>query len=534
MARPLLSDHFRIISHRMAATGQMPGMTDLADVYDSYWMRSAPPTPHPVLDGDASADVAVIGGGIAGLSVAWELARAGRSVVLLEADRIATGVTGHTTAKLTSLHTMIYSRLTDKLGADTARGYAQSQQGAIARVAQACELLSIDCDFERTAAYTFTEDPDGVRDLAREATAAAHAGLPASLVTETGLPFGVAGAVRVADQAQFHPRRYLLALAADLIANGGRIFERTRIVKLDEGKPCVLRSEHGDTVRVTDVVVATHYPIFDRAMLFARLTPHRELVAAAVIDAHDDPGGMYLTTADNTRSVRTAPYGDGRRLLIVTGESFTPGDGDVAQRQSRLEAWTRERFGVSDFAFRWAAQDNHSTDGIPYIGLLHPGAKHTYVATGFGGWGMTNGVLSGQLLAALITGGDSPYASLYDPRRLHPLTEAKPLVDIAVHTARHFIGDRLRRSHVDDVAQIAPGDGAVLRLHGQRCAVYRDPSGQLRAVSATCTHLGCTVAFNDAEKSWECPCHGSRFDVDGQVLQGPATAPLDRVKLPES
>jgi nitrite reductase/ring-hydroxylating ferredoxin subunit len=286
-------------------------------------------------------------------------------------------------------------------------------------------------------------------------------------------------------------------------------------------------------VTAREVVVATHYPVFYRALLLTRLTPRRELVVAAVIDAARDPGGMYLTPEGNLRSVRTAPYGEGRRLLIVTGESFTPGTAPVEERFARLSQWTRDRFGVTDLAYRWAAQDNDTSDRVPYIGRFHPATGHVYVATGFGGWGMSNGVLAGQLLADLIDGKEPAEAALFDPRRLHPLVETPALVKTGLSVARHFVGDRLRGSHVDSVDEIGPGSGAVLRIRGERCAVYRDDTGALHAVSATCTHMGCIVHFNDAERTWDCPCHGSRFATGGAVVNGPALHPLQPCDLPD-
>lgn len=329
------------------------------------------------------------------------------------------------------------------------------------------------------------------------------------------------------NQAQFHPRRYLLGLAEAITRQGGVIYEQTRVTNLDEGDPCQLTTADGQTVTATDVVVATHYPVFDRALLFPRLVPHRELVLAAVISEGQDPAGMYITPDDNTRSVRTAPAEDGQRLLIITGESFNPGDGDVAGRYLRLAQWARDRFNVNTFTHRWAAQDNKSSERLPFVGPLHVGARHAWVSTGYGGWGMTNGVMSGRLLAASITGTELPWASLYDPRRLDILREAGPILRAQAQVARHFVGDRLHGRPVDTPAELAAGQAAVLRIAGERCAVYRDPAGQLHAVSATCTHLGCLVAFNDAETAWECPCHGSRFDVDGAVLHGPANRPLE-------
>ncbi|MFD6994517.1 FAD-dependent oxidoreductase [Streptomyces sp. NPDC059943] len=500
---------------------------------ESFWMATGGTTGHPSLNEDINVDVVVVGGGIAGLSTAWELAGTGRTVAVLEADRIAAGVSGYTTAKVSALHTLVYDRLRRTRDQDAARLYARSQQGAVERVAEIVATLGIACDLERAPAYTYATEPAAVPELRAEAEAAAEAGLAAAYVDRTDLPYEVSGAVRADAQAQFHPRKYLLALAADLRAKGGLIFERSRATGLSEGTPCRVTVESGHTVTARDVVIATHFPVFDRALTFARLSPRRELVVAAPIAAGIAPTGMYITREDGKRSVRTAPLDDDRRLLIVTGESFTPGTGDPREGFRRLDAWMRARFPVGATAYRWAAQDNDSTDTVPLVGPFHTGSRHTYVATGFGGWGMSGGVMAGRLLTDLIEGDEPPWAALYDPRRLKStLREAPALLKQQADVARHFVGDRLSTTHVDSVAQVPPGTGAVVRVNGQRCAVYRDADGVARAVSARCTHLGCLVAFNDAETAWECPCHGSRFGVDGSVLQGPAVHPLEKRDLP--
>ncbi|MFI1970570.1 FAD-dependent oxidoreductase [Streptomyces cinnamoneus] len=495
-------------------------------------MATAPGTPLPPLTRDIEVDVAVVGGGVAGLSTAWELLDAGRSVAVLEADRLCAGVTGHTTAKVSALHTLVYDRLRRTRGAEGARLYARSQQEAVERIAAIAAALGADCELERLPAFTYVTDPEGRDAVRAEAEAAREAGLAASYTQTTGLPFEVAGAVRVEDQAQFHPRKYLLALAEDLRLRGGQVHERTRVTGLSEGTPCRVTTENGAVVTAEDVVVATHYPVFDRALLFTRLSPRRELVVAAEIPAGDDPGGMYITEEEGTRSVRTAPLDDGRRLLIVTGESFTPGTGDTEERFARLAAWTREHFPGTEITHRWAAQDNDPTDTVPLVGPFHPGARHTYVATGFGGWGMSGGAMAGRLLTDLITGYPPPWAHLYDPRRLwSTLREAPAFLKHQATVGRHFVGDRMRTTHADSVADVPPGTGAIVLVHGRRCAVFRQDDGTLRAVSARCSHLGCLVAFNNAERAWECPCHGSRFATDGSVLQGPATRPLEPREL---
>ncbi|MFF5701406.1 FAD-dependent oxidoreductase [Streptomyces sp. NPDC012794] len=499
----------------------------------SFWMQTAEMPAFAPLSTPTEADAAVIGAGIAGLSVAWELARTGLSVVVLEADRLAAGVTGHTTGKLTALHPGVYDTLRSRHGEDAARRYATSQSAALRHVFEVVRDLGIDCDLERRPAVTYCERPDGVEALRAEAEAARAAGLDASFVTETGLPYPVAGAVTLGDQAQFHPLGYLRGLVEDLVARGGRLYEHTRVTGLDGGDPCRVTTSSGTTVTARHVVIATHHPVFDHALLATRLTQRRDLVIAGPLPASQDPDGMYITREDATRSVRTAPLADGGRLLIVGGEAFTPGTGqDTAERYARLQAWTERYFPGVPITHRWAAQDNSSTDTLPLIGRWGSDGDHVYVATGFAGWGMTGGVLAGQLIASLATRDEDPWSGLYDPRRFGPALRSAPeFLKAQWDVGKHFVMDRLKAmgdGTGGPVGALRPGEATVVRADGGPCAVHRDDQGELHAVSAVCTHLGCLVAFNNAERTWECPCHGSRFGIDGEVLQGPALDPLER------
>jgi nitrite reductase/ring-hydroxylating ferredoxin subunit len=338
--------------------------------------------------------------------------------------------------------------------------------------------------------------------------------------------------VRVEDQLIFHPRKYLRAIAEEYVAAGGLLFEKTRVTGLDEGSPNVLTTEAGHRVTARDVVVATHYPVFDRSMMFTRLTPKREFAVAGVVEESADPRAMYVSTSKDTRSLRGAPY-DGGRLLIATGSPFTPGDARAPQHLEELKTWLTDLFPVGDVRFAWAAQDNMSGDQVPFIGPLHPGAKRVWVTTGFNAWGMTSGVLSGLLLRDAIEGRPQPWSSIYDPRRLHPTLEAKTVVSSGARSVAGLAGNagarlKAKLEKVLSADDLAPGQAGIVSDSEGEWATYVDEAGHRHAVSPTCTHMGCLVSFNGAEKAWECPCHGSRFDLDGAVLQGPATRPLRR------
>ena len=494
----------------------------------SWWLESSPRTSYPRLSGEVSVDVAVVGAGIAGISTAWELSRRGLSVALVEAGRVAESVTGLTTAKITSLHTTIYAELVESFGEDAARAYGQAQQAGLARIRHWVDELGIDCELEAQPAFTYTTDPDGADDLRPEAQVAASLGLPASFVTDTGLAFEVAGAVGFDDQAQFHPRHYLLALVERLVADGHSVFEQTRMLGV-EGQ--VVHCDSGRVV-ARDVVVATHYPVLDRGLAFARLEPHRDVVVAGLLPDGQGLEGMYISTEAATHSVRAAPHPDGQ-LLVVGGEPWKTGhEEDVEARYAALGSWMTSTFGVPEVRYRWSTQDNKTADGLPMIGRFLPGEEHLFVACGYRGWGMTNGAVTGLLLADLVQGVETPYEELFDPRRVNPVASAKTFLSLQLDAVKGLLGETLKPAEVDSVDEIEPGEGAIARVDGDKTAVYRDEAGVLHGVSPRCTHLGCFLHFNNAEKSWDCPCHGSRFDADGAVLQGPANRPLERRAVP--
>jgi glycine/D-amino acid oxidase-like deaminating enzyme/nitrite reductase/ring-hydroxylating ferredoxin subunit len=394
------------------------------------------------------------------------------------------------------------------------------------------ESEGIDCEWVRKDNYIYAETDKELSTVQQEAEASAAAGLAAEFVTETPLPWQVAGAVRQRHQAQFHPRKYLLHLARSIDGDGSVVWERTRATDVVEGSPCQVETEAG-TITARDVIVATHLPFLDRGMYFTKVFPHREHVVAVKVPADAVPDGMFISAGSPKRSVRGAPYGDDA-LLVITGESHKTGEEpETGERYERLNAWAWEHFPVISTEYRWSAQDNYSMDGVPFIGRYTRGSDHLYTATGFSAWGMTNGTLAGMLLSDAILGRDNPWAELYDSNRIKPLASAATVIKENIKVAGHFVGDRISKEGKDSAPALQPDEAAVIGSSGGTVAAYRDTNGALHTVSATCTHMGCLVSWNKGERSWDCPCHGSRFSCDGEVLQGPAVQPLAPRDLPD-
>jgi glycine/D-amino acid oxidase-like deaminating enzyme/nitrite reductase/ring-hydroxylating ferredoxin subunit len=496
----------------------------------SLWVDEAGPPRFGPLQGDRSFDVAVVGAGITGLTAALLLARAGKSVCVLEQDSVASGTSGRTTAKVTSQHHLTYARLRRTHGKDGAATYGTAMESAKERVA---DLVAegIDCDFRRRPAYVFATRRGERTLLDREARAAVEAGLPAAVDEHVPLPFPTYGGLRFDNQVELHPGKYLLGLVEGLLTAGGEIFEDTRALGVSEtARGCAVRTATG-VVHATDVVVATLLPFLDRGLYFARAHPTRSYVVTARVEG-PLPDAMLISAAPPVRSIRAAPYA-GRELLMVGGEGHHVGSAKATpDRYQRLADYVHEHWDVASFEHRWSSQDYVPDDGVPFIGRLNVLSRRVHVATGFNKWGMTSGTLAGMLLTDAITGRGNAWTSLFSATRVTPLAASRRFLTENGRVGVRMVVDRVLAPGLRDITRLEVGEGAVVNSDGAKVAGYRDETGALHAVSARCTHLGCQVAFNDAEHTWDCPCHGSRFDVDGSVIEGPATRPLEPRRTP--
>jgi glycine/D-amino acid oxidase-like deaminating enzyme/nitrite reductase/ring-hydroxylating ferredoxin subunit len=463
----------------------------------------------------------VLGGGIVGVTAARALARGGASTALLEARRVGAGVTGNTTAKLSSLHGLSYASLRAGVGDDAASAYGQANEEGITRIVELATELGIDCDLRRKPNFTYTESEDERGAIEDEVAAATALGLPASYTEETELPFEVAAAVRFDDQAEFHPYRYVRGLVEAAERAGCRIFEDTRATGVDGTE---IRTALGPRVRAERVIVATHIPFLDRGLFFARTHPERSH-AIAVRVPRSPLEGMYISAGSPVRSLRSHPV-DGGELLIVAGESHRVAEGDEVDRYLRLEAFARERFGAEAVEYRWSSQDNMPEDGLPFVGRLVPFSDRHLVVTGLRKWGLAMGTTAAEIIAAQALGQPSSRGEAFRPERFHPRAASRELLSHNAHSGLRFVGDRLTRREPAD--GLVPGEGRVVGSGVGQAALYRDDKGVVHELSARCTHLGCIVRWNRAEASWDCACHGSRFGALGDVIQGPATVPLAR------
>lgn len=489
----------------------------------SLWIETEPGEPFGRLEEDLDVDVAIIGAGVVGVMSAYLLQQAGLRVAVLERSRVLRGVTGHTTAKLTSQHGLFYHKLIEEFGEDLAQLYADANQQAVEEVQRIVEDLGVECQFVRAPAYTYTTKQGGVDDVRAEVEAARSLGLPASLVTDTELPFRVEAAVRFSDQAHLHPRRFLLALVQEVVEGGGRFFEHTPVTDFSDGEPCTVHTPDA-TVTAEDVIVATNVPINDTKYFVTRMQPVRAYGIAARIEG-EPPRGMYINDDSPTRSVRGFRDGD-RSLLVVVGEGHLVGErSDTRECLDALEAFARTHYAVEAVDYRWSTQDYYPADGVPYIGRYSPGSEHLYTATGLKGWGLTHGVVAAQLFVDHVLGTDGPWQPLYDP--FSPSRVAGDLVSNEfISQSKKSLGHLLERLRSQGLPEVERGAGVVADVDGDKLALFRSADGVLHARSAVCTHMGCVVRFNEEQESWDCPCHGSRFSVEGEVLHGPATEDL--------
>jgi glycine/D-amino acid oxidase-like deaminating enzyme/nitrite reductase/ring-hydroxylating ferredoxin subunit len=501
----------------------------------SIWMATDEPLSRHQLIQNETADVCIVGAGIAGMMTAYLLARAGASVIVLDDGDIGGGMTERTTAHLSNALDKRYYELEHLHGETGARLAADSHSVAINQIEEIISRERIECDFERLNGYLFAA-PDSPRDILECELKAAHrAGLGGvELLDQAPLnAFDIGPCLLFPEQGQFHPLKFISGLARAIERDHGRIFTESHVKTIKSGPPAEVLTSNGALVKAGSVVVTTNSPINDLVALHTKQAPYMTYVLGIRIPSDTLPRALYWDTADPYHYLRLHRISDPKfgnyQVLIVGGEDHKTGqEENIEERYHRLESWTRERIPAAGrVEFRWSGQVLEPNDGLAFIGRNPMDADNIYVASGASGNGMTYGAIAGILLEDLIAGRENKWESLYDPTR-KTLSAAGEFAKENLNVVAQYT-DWVTGGEVDAPDEISPGGGAIVRRGLSKIAVYRDEQGRLHERSATCTHLGCIVAWNGDEKTWDCPCHGSRFDAYGRVINGPANSDLARV-----
>lgn len=497
-----------------------------------FWIENTPDTNYPDLKESLTVDVTILGAGIAGITSAILLKKAGLSIALIEAGKIIKDVTGHTTAKITAAHNVIYKELLKEHGEKKANIYAMANQSAINQIESLIKEYNIACDFRRLPCYVYTENKDSLKIIKEEAEAARKVGLPVSY--EESIPlegFNVRGAVKYENQAEFHPRKYLLGLTQKIQGDNCHIFENTRALNIKEGYTNEVVTDKG-SIHSKHVIVSTNFPIYDPGQLFAKMYPSKSY-ALGFYMKKQFPDAMFIGV-DPIRTYRSTPSDKGQ-MIIAGGVNHKTGQvKDTIECYKKLEEHVRTHFDVDSIDYRWSTQDNVTIDKVPYIGKVESKSRGIYVATGLMKWGMSNGTVAAIILSDLILGKDNPWSSLFDPSRSKAVVESsKEFIGTNIGIVKELLSSITPPPESIDPSILNEGEGKIIKIGEKEFGAYKDENGKIYLVSAACTHLGCTITWNNAEKTWDCPCHGSRFNYDGSVIHAPALMQLKEYKYLE-
>ncbi len=497
----------------------------------SYWRDSVDLPTFDALDKDITADVTIVGGGITGITTAYLLQKEGFKVVLIEAGRILKGTTGHTTAKITAQHDIIYNEFIQHLGKEQARAYYDANMEAKQFISKIIKENGIECDFKEQDAIIYSTTEQSLNTLKTEQEAYEKLGIEHEFLDDIPIESIKAnGALVMKNQAQFHPLHYLKHLLDTFLKDGGTVYENTTAIDVEEAlKPKVI-TLNKNKIESHYVISCSHFPFYDfKGGYFARMKVDRSYVIG-IKPKEPFPGGMYLSADQPTHSLRSVTV-DGEEIVLVSGEGHKTGhEKDTLKHYEALERFAKETIGVEQFLYRWSAQDLTTLDKVPYIGRIKSNDSSIYVATGFRKWGMTSSTVAALLFRDILMKKDNPYRTLYDPARFHADPSIRQFIGQNLDVAGHFIKGKIFLPN-KEVQELKPGEGSVVQVNGKRAGAYVDEEGKLHVVDTTCTHMGCELEWNNGEHSWDCPCHGSRFSIDGEVMEGPAERPLDKIDL---
>ena len=498
----------------------------------SYWVESTPETNYPNVSENIDTDVLIIGGGITGILTAYMLSESDLNVSIVEADRMAMGVTANTTAKITSQHGLLYDYLLNTFGFETAKGYLDSNEEAIKNIKDIVQKENINCDFISQDSYVYTCTKSNVQKIVDEVSSVTSLGLKAEYVTECPLPFPIEAGIKFPNQAQFHPRKYLLSLLEILEKRNVNLYENSKVVNIKHAKDKYEVSVNGNTIITKYLVMASHYPIKNfPGMYFIKM--YQDASYAIGVELEKDIfDGMYVSCDTPTTSFRNTPLENGKKLLIVGGSGHKTGDTNVDIESSyiNLENYIKSIYPKAKIKYRWMTEDCISLDKIPYIGEFSKFLPNMFVATGYKKWGMTTSHVAAKIISDKILGIENPYEKIYTATRLKPIKNGKEFLSMLKQSVYSLAIDKIS-SPIISYTELENDSGGVVDYKGEKLGIYKDKNGKMYGVVPYCKHLGCELSWNNLEKTWDCPCHGSRYDFKGKIITEPTTESLDIVEL---
>lgn len=504
----------------------------------SLWIADSNQTNYPKLSKDEIADVCIIGGGIVAAVTAYLLAKKGVNVVVLEKDKICMGVTANSTAKITSQHGVFYKYLENEYGLDFAKKYLFSNEDGIKLAEEIINNENIDCNFEKQDAYVFAADESELRKIKDEVDTVNRIGFNAEFVENVNIPVEkVLGAIKFPNQAQFNSRKYTIELFDRSAKLGVKVFEDSKVEKFEHSLDSYSVYSNGFNVLAKKVVVASHYPIKNfPGMYFAKMYQDKSYAIAVDTKTGNNEiiNGMYIQSNDPVISFRTAKY-QGKRLLVVAGSGHKTGEseGKIEDSFVNLENYIKKYYPNSEVLFKWSTEDCVTLDKIPYIGEFSNILPNVYVATGFKKWGMSTSHVAGKLISDLILGNKNVYVDVYKATRLNPIKNIKEFGNMIKESAYSLFINKIR--DIDsEISDIDIGNGGIVEVNGEKIGVYKREDGEIFIVKPYCKHLGCLVSWNNLEKTWDCPCHGSRYDYMGNIITEPTVKNLDTLSIEKS
>ena len=499
---------------------------------NSYWIESikSEKEKFPKLEKDTKADVCIIGGGLTGITTAYYLSKTNLKVVLLEKYRICEHTSGNTTAKITSQHDLFYDYLIQSQGKEKAKQYLEANEQAIENIASIIQKENIDCDFERQDNYVYTLKQDDVIKIKKEVEAVNSLGFPAKFVTDVELPFRTLGAIKFPNQAQFNPSKYVNGLVKVMKQKENvDIFENTKVVDLKNAENSAsynVITEDGHTVTAKYVVLATHYPIINVPGYYF-LKMYQEMSYVIGVETNNPLfQGMYINTERPTVSFRTAKQ-DGKDLLLIGGMGHKTGERkDISDSYTNLEAIAKQYYPDCKIVYRWCTEDCISLDKIPYIGEFSNLMPNVYVGTGYKKWGMTTSNVAANIITDKILGKKNAYEEVFTSTRMEPVKNHQEVGNMLKEVVTSWTIEKLEIPE-EKLQDIKKGEGGMIEFEDKKVGAYRDESGKVYLVKPVCSHLGCELTWNNLEKTWDCPCHGSRFNYKGKSIYDPSIRDLE-------